>query len=158
MKEASGYKNATKSYLEDLEAVDVEDADVQLLLVLLHGFVDTLSHTHTQIKSSIKIKEIKEESEACGRGGGLTSTRKSKRRAYRALDRASLEKKACSVFRVTAMDSDFPPHLLSIILLVSLLQRPSCEIPSRKDGKARTDGETRGHNQQHNTTRPLRCL
>lgn len=33
-------------YLEDLEAVDVEDADVQLLLVLLHGFIDTLSHTH----------------------------------------------------------------------------------------------------------------
>lgn len=36
-------------YLEDLEAVDVEDADVQLLLVLLHGFIDTLSHTDQMV-------------------------------------------------------------------------------------------------------------
>lgn len=32
-------------YLEDLEAIDVEDSDVQILLVLLHGFINTLSHT-----------------------------------------------------------------------------------------------------------------
>lgn len=30
-------------YLEDLEAVDVEDSDVELLLLLLHGFINTLT-------------------------------------------------------------------------------------------------------------------
>lgn len=35
------------SYLEDLKAVDVEDTNVELLLVLLHGFIDALWHTHT---------------------------------------------------------------------------------------------------------------
>lgn len=35
-------------YLEDLEAIDVEDTDVELLMVLLHGFIDALLHTHTR--------------------------------------------------------------------------------------------------------------
>lgn len=108
-------------HLEDLEAVDVEDSDVELLLLLLHGFINTL--TQKQERERAAVKEQRTKCEGCVQA--LTSTRKSKSRAYSALDRASREKQACSVFRVTEMDSVFPPHLLSIILLVSLLQRPS---------------------------------
>lgn len=33
-------------YLEDLKAVNVQDANVEVFMVLLHGFVDALSKTH----------------------------------------------------------------------------------------------------------------
>lgn len=44
-------------YLEDLEAVDVEDTDVELLMVLLHGFIDALLHTHTYAHTHIHTGE-----------------------------------------------------------------------------------------------------
>lgn len=33
-------------YLENLKAIDVQYANIELLMVLLHGFVDALSKTH----------------------------------------------------------------------------------------------------------------
>lgn len=49
-------------YLEDLEAVDVEDTDVEFLLVLLDGPVDTLQQTeainHCTTKTDIKGENV----------------------------------------------------------------------------------------------------
>lgn len=112
------YQTHYRSYLKNLKAVNVQNADVELLLLLLHGFINALIDTQSRNSDVGSSKVFNAMNE-------LTSTRKSNSRVYSALDRASLVKHACSVFRVTEMDSVFPPHLLSMILLVSLQQRPS---------------------------------
>src|SRR4029434_4556326 len=62
-------------------------------------------------------------------------------RECRALDRASRVKHACSTFRVTSMDSDFPPHFPSIFRLVSFSFRRAGSMHSGNAANASTAGE-----------------